>query len=94
MHRGIALVTLLELQNFISNEKTFADGRTTGKATTNRNNLPYYNQEAHRNIARPSTHFPSRKRTFNCGHPPHPSKRKYYGKRPRWANDVYLGKRG
>jgi hypothetical protein len=89
-HRGIALVTLLELQNFMSNEKTFADGTTTGnKTTTNRNNLPYYNnQEAHRNIARPNAQFQHRnKRTFNRGHPPHPSKRKFYGKRPTWAND-------
>jgi hypothetical protein len=46
-HHGIALVTLLELQTFMSNEKTFADGiqLTTGKTIVNRNHPASHCQE-------------------------------------------------
>jgi hypothetical protein len=46
-HRGIALVTLLKLQNFMSNEKSFADGvqSATGKSVANCNHLTSSHQE-------------------------------------------------
>jgi hypothetical protein len=46
-HCGIALVTLLELQTFMSNEKTFADGiqLSPGKTVVNRNHQPSHRQE-------------------------------------------------
>ena len=46
-HTGIALTTLLELQNFMSNKKTFADGihpTTTRTATVNRTRQTVHQQ--------------------------------------------------
>jgi hypothetical protein len=87
-HHGVALVTLLELQTFMSNEKTFADGiqLTSGKTVVNCNHPASHCQER-RPMAQVGRKMPRSFDRDNAQNQRNMQPCKTYGRRPNWVQD-------
>jgi hypothetical protein len=88
-HRGIALVTLLELQTFMSNKKTFADGihLSTGKTVGNPNHPPSHRQERRQMLQAGRKMGRNIDNSENAQNQRNVRPRKAYGRRPNWAQE-------